>query len=284
MGDAQHPDIARRVLLRRPVDHVLRRLGRSLPRRQWAQLPVGGHRLLLEPRWAGVHRHLHRSPLLCPGRGARPEPVRRPGHRRRLPGVEVERRQLGRAVPDLVGATRCRRDDVFRDTDGPAHRGPGRAALGDHGRRSPARVQQRNLRPPLLGGELRVRRLRTGPDHLLGTARTVHAAGEPLPDLLRERGRPGRGIALRRRHRPLVAGLCRLAELVHQLLVRRGATDVRGPDRSQQRPLGAVPPPVGSSGRVSADRGRRWHLQLRQPALLRLDWRHRPQPAGGGHG
>ena len=142
VGDAQHPDVARCLLLRRPLDHVLRRLGQSLPRRQRAQLPVGGHRLLAEPGLAGVHRLLHRSPLLCPGRGARPEPVRRPGHRRRLPGVEVERRQFGGAVPDLVGAARRRRDELLRDTDRPPHRGPGRAALGDHLRRSPARVQR----------------------------------------------------------------------------------------------------------------------------------------------
>ena len=49
-----------------------------------------------------------------------------------------------------------------------------------------------------------------------------------LPDLVRERGRPGRRIVVHRHRRQLVARLRRLVELVHQLFVRRGAADVRG--------------------------------------------------------
>ena len=86
------------------------------------------------------------GPLVLRGRGrARPEPVRRSRHRRRLPVVEVQRREFGGAVPGVVGPTQPGRDQLRRDADGAADRGPGRSAVGDHRRRPADGVQRRGL-------------------------------------------------------------------------------------------------------------------------------------------
>ena len=146
VGDDQHPDVARGLLLRRPLGHVLRRLVRvPTPADSGQQLPVGGHRPLVEPdrrcsptpppvrSSAGPGGVLDPSPFVDPTTGAA-----------YLLWKSNDGSSIG-AVPGLVGATGGQRDDLRRDADRPAHRRPGRAALGDHRRRSPDGVRQRDL-------------------------------------------------------------------------------------------------------------------------------------------
>jgi len=110
------------------------------------------------------------------------------------------------------------------------------------------------------------RRLRPGADHLLGAVGPVQPTGErTVPELVRERGRPRWRVAVHRCPRELVAGLRRVAELMHQLLVRGGAAAVRGSDRPRHHDRGSLPPSARDAHRLPADGQRRRHLQLRQP-------------------
>ena len=89
----------------------------------------------LTPTDAVVHRLLHAA-LVVPGRPRRvhrPQSLRRPRHRRGLPGLEVQRRGVGPAGPAVVPTTQSRRDVP----------GGYPASAGDPGHRSNSR-----WRPP----------------------------------------------------------------------------------------------------------------------------------------
>ena len=101
LGDAQHPDVARRLLLRRALGHVLRRLAERPPADSgYSCISVATASTLSPPVFTDTSsrpadlRHTR-------GGGARPEPLRRPRHRAGLPGLEDERRRRFRgAVAD----------------------------------------------------------------------------------------------------------------------------------------------------------------------------------------
>ncbi len=104
LGAAEHADLAGGVLLRRPVDHVLRRRPVRPRQRHRLRLPGRRHRRHPQPVGGPVHRR-GRPPAAVPAdRVDRPQPVRGPGDRPGLPDLEAERRRLGRRRHPVVGA------------------------------------------------------------------------------------------------------------------------------------------------------------------------------------
>ncbi len=71
-------------------------------RRQRLQLPFGGDGAFIDSERPGFHRLVGRASVLRARRGVGPQPVRRPCHRRGVPALEVQRRQLIAAIPGLV--------------------------------------------------------------------------------------------------------------------------------------------------------------------------------------
>ena len=88
-----------------------------------------------------------------------------------------------------------------------------RLPVGDHTRQPTTRLQRGHLRPALLGRETSCppATRRPSPPAAVRWAPAA-TARRPLPHLLRERGRPGRRVALHGCQRELVARLRRLAE------------------------------------------------------------------------
>ena len=106
LGDDGHPDLSGRLLLRRPLGHVVRRLGRDPTPSTAASAACRWPRPARSPRARRCSPTPRPARPVCRlgGGRARPQPVRGPGHRRGLPAVEVQRRQLGGAVPGVVGS------------------------------------------------------------------------------------------------------------------------------------------------------------------------------------
>ena len=282
LGDVEYPDLARRLLLRRALGHVLRRLAEPPSERLGIQLHLGGDGGDAEPTvFSDTSPGARVRRARC--RGARPEPVRRSRHRHRLPAVEVQRRWgVGGAIADLVGAAERRAEPASSAPHRAAHRRPAAAAMGDDDGRPADGLRHGTYDLLFSGGDFTDLELQRGPGHLLRAARTLQPADGAVLHHLRHRLRARRWRALPRRGGELVARLRRLVDPVHLVQLRRGAGAVHGADRSEQRPVVPCNPPSGAR-RLPLRRQRRGDLHLRQPTLLRFDRRHPYQPARRGY-
>ena len=167
------------------------------------RLPVGGHRRLHQPDRRRLHRQLQRAPDLPVqlGRGHRPQPLHRSGHRHALAGLEVQRRGILPAGPHLVRGAQQHRDRVLSGErpHGDLLQQHRRVPLGGHrgGPLHPPR--ERAVRPAVQRRHLHLDELRRGLRRLHHPHRPVHPDRRQPDHLVLRLGR-------RPRRRVLVPG------------------------------------------------------------------------------
>ena len=173
-------------------------------------------------------------PLLCQpafGRGDRPEPVRRPGDRQRLPGLEVQRRRIGPAGPSVVPAAERQRPVAGGVSPDPVDPGHDRLSRG----RPPSRIPTWSTSDGTYF--LLFSTGQYNSSYLLGDLRHLRRPGRPLHPgpvapaavLLRLGGAgPGGGSLFQDRVGQLVPRVRRLAARLHRLLLWGCPPPVRG--------------------------------------------------------
>ena len=132
LGDARHPDLPGRLLLRRPLGHVLRRLGQPQSGRQRAQLPLGGDGRVADPVLPGVHRLLGRPTLLRSRQAGVLDPSPFVDPATGTAYLLWKSNDGSSAVASQVwsGPAQRQRHRPRRVTHRPAHRGPGALCPG----------------------------------------------------------------------------------------------------------------------------------------------------------